>query len=158
LVLVAPRQWDEGLAGSIVEERAAMPGAMLPILHALQHEFGYIDERAIPVVADVLNVSRAEVVGVIHFYHDFKTEPGGRHLLQVCRAEACQSMGGDAVIEHIERRLGVKTGETTADRSVSLEPVFCLGNCALSPALMLDGRLYGRVTAAKADSLLAAAR
>jgi formate dehydrogenase subunit gamma len=156
--LAAPREWDEDLAGSIVRQRAAVPGAMLPILHALQHEFGYIDERAIPVVAEALNVSRAEVVGVIHFYHDFRTEPGGRHLLQVCRAEACQSMGGDAVIEHIQARLGVKTGETTADRSVSLEPVFCLGNCALSPALMLDGRLYGRITAAAADRLLAEAR
>jgi formate dehydrogenase subunit gamma len=128
------------------------------MLHALQEEFGYVPSDAFPLLADALNISRAEVVGVVRFYHDFKEEPTGRHLLKVCRAESCQAMGCDALVEHIEGALGVDLGATTADGALTVEEVFCLGNCALSPAVMLDDRLHGRVTAAKADRLIASAR
>jgi formate dehydrogenase subunit gamma len=147
--------WDEARVRAVIESRAHLPGAMLPVLHAVQDAFGYIDERAIPLVADVLNVSRAEVVGVIHFYHDFRTTPPGRHLLKICRAEACQSMGSDALAEHVTATLGVQMGGTTADGRYTVEAVYCLGNCALSPAAMLDRRLLGRVTPARADEILA---
>ena len=132
-----------------------LPGALLPILHALQEEFGYIDDVLIPLAAEALNLSHAEVHGVISFYHDFRRTPPGRHVLQICRAEACQSMGCNPLIEHVEKRLGVRLGETTADGNFTLRPIYCLGNCALSPAVMLDGQPYGRVSAAVADSLIA---
>lgn len=135
-----------------------MPGALLPILHALQDEFGYIDAEAIPLVAERLNLSKAEVHGVVSFYHDFRHTPPGRHILRICRAEACQSMGCDALVAHVEERLGVKMGETTADRSFTVEPVYCLGNCALSPSAMLDGKPYGRVSPQVADFLIDSAR
>ena len=131
-----------------------LPGALLPILHTLQEEFGYIDDAMIPLVAGVLNLSHAEVHGVISFYHDFRRAPAGRHVLQICRAEACQSMGCNPLIEHVEKRLGVRLGETTPDGNFTLRPIYCLGNCALSPAVMLDGQPYGRVSAAVADSLI----
>jgi formate dehydrogenase subunit gamma len=152
------RDWDSESAERIIGELKEMDGACLPILHALQEEFGYIHDEAIPLIADALNLSRAEVVGVLHFYHDFKTEPRGEHVLKVCRAESCQAMGGEALVDHLEGRLGAIIGETTPDGAFSLEAVYCLGNCALSPALMLDNRLYGRVSPQKADSLLEAAR
>jgi len=135
-----------------------LPGALLPILHALQEEFGYIDDAMIPLIAEGLNISHAEVHGVISFYHDFRRAPAGRHVLQICRAESCQSMGCNSLIAHVEKNLGVKLGETTADRNITLRPVYCLGNCALSPAVMLDGQPYGRVSAAVADSLIENAR
>ena len=131
-----------------------LPGALLPILHSLQEEFGYIDDAMIPLIAEGLNISHAEVHGVISFYHDFRRAPAGRHVLQICRAESCQSMGCNSLIAHVEKNLGVKLGETTADRNITLRPVYCLGNCALSPAVMLDGQPYGRVSAAVADSLI----
>ena len=131
-----------------------LPGALLPILHALQEEFGYIDDAMIPLAAEALNLSHAEVHGVISFYHDFRRTPPGRHVLQICRAEACQSMGCNPLIEHVEKRLGVRLGETTPDGNFTLRPIYCLGNCALSPAVMLDGQPYGRVSAAVADSLI----
>lgn len=131
-----------------------LPGALLPILHALQEEFGYIDDAMIPLAAEALNLSHAEVHGVISFYHDFRRTPPGRHVLQICRAEACQSMGCNGLIEHVEKRLGVRLGETTPDGNFTLRPIYCLGNCALSPAVMLDGQPYGRVSAAVADSLI----
>jgi formate dehydrogenase subunit gamma len=148
-------QWDAALALTRIRELQHLPGALLPVLHALQAEFGYIDAAAIPLIADVLNLSEAEVFGVIGFYHDFRKEPAGRHLLRVCRAESCQAMGCENLIRHIEGRVGVKLGETAADRSITVEAVYCLGNCALSPAMMLDGELYGRVSATVADTLLA---
>ena len=135
-----------------------LPGALLPILHALQEEFGYIDKAAVPLIASALNISHAEVHGVISFYHDFRREPAGRHVLKICRAESCQSMGCESMIRHVEKRLGVKLGETTADGSFTVEPVFCLGNCALSPAVMLDGKPYGRVSSEVADFLIDSAR
>jgi formate dehydrogenase subunit gamma len=135
-----------------------LPGALLPILHSLQEEFGYIDDAMIPLIAEALNISHAEVHGVISFYHDFRRAPVGTHVLQICRAESCQSMGCNSLIAHVERNLGVKLGETTADGNITLRPVYCLGNCALSPAVMLDGQPYGRVSAAVADSLIENAR
>jgi len=135
-----------------------LPGALLPILHALQEEFGYIDDAMIPLIAEGLNISHAEVHGVISFYHDFRRAPAGRHTLQICRAESCQAMGCNSLIAHVEKSLGVKMGETSGDGSFTLRPVYCLGNCALSPAVMLDGQPYGRVSAAVADSLIENAR
>ena len=137
-----------------IEELRRLPGALLPILHALQDEFGYIDEEAVQLIAEALNISKAEVHGVISFYHDFRRTPPGRHMLRICRAESCQSMGCNSLIEHVEKRLGVKLGETTADGNFTLEPVYCLGNCGLSPAMMLDTQPYGRVSTAVADSLI----
>lgn len=150
--------WDADRALSRIRELEHLPGALLPILHALQEEFGYIDPEAIPLVADVLNISKAEVHGVVSFYHDFRQTPPGRHVLRICRAEACQSMGCEALVDHVEKHLGVKMGETTADRSFTLEPVYCLGLCALSPSAMLDGKPYGRVSPRAADFLIDSAR
>jgi formate dehydrogenase subunit gamma len=155
---VAQRPWSEADAAEIIAGHKDLPGAMLPMLHALQEAFGYIDGAAIPLVAEALNVSKAEVHGVIGFYHDFRTALPGRHVLKLCRAEACQSMGCDALVAHVERGLRVTLGETTEDGAVTLEAVYCLGNCALSPAAMLDGKLYGRVSPAKADALVERAR
>jgi formate dehydrogenase subunit gamma len=152
------QEWDAGLALTRIRELEHLPGALLPVLHALQEQFGYIDGAAIPLIADALNISQAEVHGVIGFYHDFRREPPGRHILRVCRAEACQAMGCENLIRHIEDHVGVKVGTTAEDRSVTMEAIYCLGNCALSPALMLDGKLYGRVSAAMADILLDDAR
>jgi len=146
--------WDAEFALARIRELQHLPGALLPILHALQEEFGYVDETAVPVVAEALNLSHAEVHGVITFYHDFRHTPPGRHTLQVCRAESCQAMGCDQLIRHLESRLGVKIGNTTPDESFTFLPVFCLGNCALSPAAMLDGKPYGRLSAEIADFLL----
>ena len=148
------QRWDADLALARIRELAHLPGALLPVLHALQEQFGYIDAAAIPLVADALNLSFAEVHGVTSFYHDFRRQPPGRHVLRVCRAEACQAMGCDSLIRHIEHRAGTKIGETSPSGSLTMEAVYCLGNCALSPALMLDGKLYGRVSASTADLLL----
>ena len=137
-----------------IRELEPLDGALLPILHALQDEFGYIDEAAVPLIADALNLSQAEVQGVVGFYHDFRRLPGGRHVLRLCRAEACQSMGCDKTIAHVEQRLGVKLGETTPDGALTLREVFCLGLCALSPAAMLDDQPHGRVTPQVADMLI----
>ena len=146
--------WNADRAIMRIRELEHLPGALLPILHALQEEFGYIDKAAIPLIADALNISHAEVYGVISFYRDFRDTPSGRHVLKMCRAESCQSMGCDATIQHVEERLGVKLGETTADASFTVEAVYCLGLCALSPAVMLDGKPYGRVSSEIADSLI----
>ena len=146
--------WDADRALTRIQELQELPGALLPVLHALQEEFGYIDTAAIPLVADALNLSQAEVHGCVSFYHDFRKTPGGGHDLQICRAEACQSMGCEALVEHVEKRLGIKLGETTPDRALSVRAVYCLGNCALSPSVMLDGKPYGRVSNQVADFLI----
>ena len=150
--------WDADVALSLIRELRPLPGGLLPILHALQEEFGYVDEAAIPLIAEALNLSRAEVHGVISFYHDFRHEPPGRHVLRMCRAESCQSMGCEKMIGHVEDRLKTKMGQTTDDRNFTLEAVYCLGNCALSPAVMLDGKLFGRVSSDVADFLIDDAR
>lgn len=131
----------------IVEEMRGLEGPLLPILHALQEEFGHVPIETLPVIAEALNLSRAEVHGVVSFYHDFRREPTGRHVLKLCRAEACQSMGGDAIAAQVERALGVSLGETSADGRVTLEPVYCLGLCACAPAALLDGEPMGRLDA-----------
>lgn len=133
----------------------ASPAGLLPALHQVQDARGYISDEAVVELAKTHNVSRAEVEGVIGFYHDFRRVPPGRHILRVCRAESCQAMGGDALAEHAIRTLGTNFGATTADGAVTLEAAYCLGNCACSPAVMLDERLVGRVTAARLDALLA---
>jgi formate dehydrogenase subunit gamma len=156
--MITGHAWDEGRAHLIIEELKELPGALLPILHALQEEFGYIHPDAVPLVAQALFLSHAEVVGVISFYHDFRREPAGCHTLRVCRAEACQSMGCETVVDHLRSRLGIEMGQTTADGAITLQTVYCLGNCALSPAVMLDGSLYGRVSLERVDELIDAAR
>ena len=147
--------WDIDVARGIIAGKQSMPGPLLPILHALQEEFGYIDREAEPLIADILNVTRAEVHGVVTFYHDFRHAPPARHVLKLCRAEACQSTGGDKLAAHAEAKIGVALGEATADGRVSLEPVYCLGLCAVAPSAMLDGRVIGRMDEAKLDHLLA---
>jgi formate dehydrogenase subunit gamma len=149
--------WDPAEAQDIVDRLKHLPGASLPILHALREHFGYVDRDAVPMVAKALNLSQAEIHGVISFYHDFRAAPAGRSVIKLCRAEACQSMGCRSLEAHAQRRLGIGFGKTTADRRFTLEPVYCLGNCALSPAVMIDGELYGRVDAARFDSLVEAA-
>jgi formate dehydrogenase iron-sulfur subunit len=149
--------WSADRARAIAAAHAGERGALLPVLHALQQEFGYVDPRAVSVVADVLNLSRAEVHGVVTFYRDFRAEPPGRRVVRVCRAEACQSVGADAVVAHAQERLGIRFGETTADGAVSLDQVFCLGNCALGPSVMVDGIVHGLVDPPRLDALLAGA-
>ncbi|MCI2976289.1 MAG: formate dehydrogenase subunit gamma [Ferrimicrobium sp.] len=146
--------WSDELAGSVIKGKVTERGALLPILHGLSATFGYIDPRAIPLVAEALNLSEAEVFGVITFYKDFRSEPPGASVIRLCQAEACQSMGADRVAQHAKKRLGIGFGETTPDHAVTLEEVFCLGNCALSPAAMIDGRLVGRVDEERFDKLL----
>lgn len=128
----------------ILEAHQGLEGPLLPILHAIQEAFGYVPETAVPQIAKALTLSKAEVHGVISFYHDFRSAPAGRHVLKLCRAEACQTMGADAVADRIKKALGIDWHETTADGRVTLEPVFCLGLCACGPAAMVDGRLVGR--------------
>ena len=142
---------------ALIEARREMPGALLPILHAVQETFGYVDDAHVAVIASALNLSRAEVHGVVTFYHDFRRQPPGRHVLRLCRAEACQSMGCEALAEALTRQLGIEFGETTADGRLTLEAVYCLGNCALSPAAILDGKVHGRIDETALDRLLKAA-
>jgi formate dehydrogenase subunit gamma len=146
--------WSKDRADAIIAAYRENEGAMLPILHALQEEFGFIPKEAVPLVAVALNLSRAEVHGVITFYHDFRRTPPGRHVLKLCRAEACQSMGGDALSAQARDRLQVEWGETSADGRVTLEPVFCLGLCACAPAAMLDDKVVGGLDHARLGALL----
>lgn len=150
--------WDAVRGAEIIAEHAGLEGATLVMLHALQEAFGYVPEPAIPMIAAALNLSRAEVYGVFTFYHDFRKQPAGRHVLKLCRAEACQAAGGDALAERCEERLGIALGETTADAQVTLEPIYCLGLCAVAPAAMLDGRVIGRLDEPRIDGLVAEAQ
>ncbi len=150
--------WDQDSARMIVAGLAHLEGATLPMLHALQDEFGYVDPQAVPLIAEALNLSRAEVHGVVTFYHDYRDHPTGRHVLKLCRAEACQSMGGDEIAERIKKLLGIDFHQTTLDGAVTLEPIFCLGLCACAPAAMLDGELHARLDAASVAELVAEAR
>lgn len=130
------------------------PGALLPILHGIQDNLGHIPEEAVPLIADELNLSRAEVHGVISFYHYFRQTPPGRHCLQICQAESCQAMGSEALTDYAKSLLKIDFHETTHDESVSLEPVYCLGNCACSPSVMIDDEVHGRVTPEKLEQIL----
>lgn len=136
----------------------ALPGALLPVLHAIQDALGFVPPAAVPRIAHALNLSQAEVHGVITFYHDFRSSPPGRHVLKLCRAEACQAMGADALAARLTGRLGIAWKETTPDGTLTIEPVYCLGNCALSPAVLLDGKLRGRITADVLDGIVDACR
>lgn len=150
--------WSEDLAREIIARHAKREGATLPILHEVQHTFGYVPEPVIPMIADALNVSRAEVHGTFTFYHDFRREPAGNRVLKLCRAEACQAAGGDHLCERAEKKLGVKIGETTADNRVTFEPVYCLGLCSVAPSAMLDGKIYGRLDESRVDQLVSEAQ
>ncbi|SRR5579871_1330181 len=136
----------------------SVAGPTIPILHAVQDALGYVPKDAVSVIAAELNLSRAEVHGVLTFYHYFRTEKPGRHVIHLCRAEACQSVGAVALEAHAKRHLGIGFHETTADRAISLEPVYCLGNCSLGPSVMVDKRLEGRVSTERFDALVARAR
>ena len=133
-----------------------MPGGLLPLLHAIQGDLGYIPPESVAAIAAGLSLSRAEVHGVISFYHDFRSEPPGRHVVQICRAEACQAMGSRALETHVKSSLGIDYGGTTADGGISLQPVYCLGNCACSPSVRIDDDIHARVDAEKMDVLIAA--
>jgi formate dehydrogenase subunit gamma len=146
--------WNQDQAQQIIAGLADVEGGSLPILHALQNVFGCIPLDAEPLVAAALNISRAEVHGIVTFYHEFRRKPPGRHILQVCRAEACQAVGAETVVAHACRTLGVDWHGTSSDGAVTLEPVFCLGLCATGPAALLDGKPLGRLSEARFDRML----
>jgi formate dehydrogenase subunit gamma len=157
-----PREWIvtpaiEDTARSIIARHLDQEGAALPILHALQAEFGYLPAETLPVVAEALNITRAEIYGIATFYHDFHFEPRGKHVLALCRAEACQSMGAQELARQAQARLGIGWGDTTQDGQVTLEQTFCLGLCACAPSAVIDGKLVGRLTPQKLDAIMAEA-
>lgn len=139
---------------AVVDAHRALRGALLPILHEIQAEFGHVDAAAVPVVAEGLNLSQAEVAAVLAFYRDFRTTAPGRHRIRICRAEACLARGADALLDHVRARLSLDLDQTGADGRFTLEPVWCLGNCALGPSVEIDGRLHGRVDAARFDEVM----
>jgi formate dehydrogenase subunit gamma len=151
-VVAAPA--DEARILAAVERNSHRDGPLIEILHEVQAEFGCIPSGAVPLIARALNLSRAEVHGVVTFYHHFRSKAPGRHVLQICRAESCQAAGGRALERHAQQRLGVGFGETTPDGRLTLEAVYCLGLCACSPAAMLDDEVHGRVTAERLDALI----
>lgn len=150
-------QYLTAVQGAIANQQGK-PGALLPILHDIQDAIGHIPPDAVPVIANALNLSRAEVHGVISFYHYFRQTPPGKHTVQICQAESCQAMGSTTLTEHAKQCLGIDFHETTADGEFSMEPVYCLGHCACSPSVMVDDQVHGRVSNEKLDQLLAAAR
>ena len=141
-----------------IAQHKAMPGALLPLLHAIQDDFGYVPEDAYLPISKALALSVAEVHGVVTFYHHFRRHPAGKHILQICRAESCQAMGAVKLEADIIAALGIDFHETTKDGAITLEPIYCLGNCACSPAVMMDDEVYGRMDAAKVAELVAEAR
>lgn len=147
-------QYNASIAADIINRFGAKPELLVQVLHAFVERYGYISEDAIRQIANELNLSRAEVHGVVSFYHDFRTTPPGEHIVRICQAESCQAMGSRALTAHAEQRLGVALHGTTDDGQVTLEPVYCLGNCACSPAIMIDHKVYGRVDSDKLDKLL----
>ncbi|HEY0563226.1 MAG TPA: formate dehydrogenase subunit gamma [Methylophilus sp.] len=141
-----------------IQSHKTMPGALLPILHAIQDDIGYVPEETYPSISRALALSIAEIHGVVTFYHHFRRHPVGQHVLQVCRAESCQAMGAEALEAHIKSTLGIDFHQTTADGAITLEPVYCLGNCACSPAVLMDEELYGRVDSQKIAEIISEAR
>ena len=139
---------------NVVESHRGRIGALLPVLHAIQDMFGFIPTEAIPLLAGAMNLSRAEIHGVMSFYHDFRSEPPGKHVVHLCRAEACQAMGAYGLEQHARERLGIDYGETTNDGQFTLEPVYCLGNCACSPSLRIGDELFARVSPERFDELI----
>jgi formate dehydrogenase subunit gamma len=156
--MAAFETWSQARGRAIIDAHAEREGAALPILHALQEVFGCVPPAAVPLVAAALNVTRAEIHGIVTFYRDFRAAPPGTHVLKLCRAEACQAMGGDALAGEARRQLAIDWGETSADGSVTLEPVFCLGLCACAPAAMLDGKVVGALDPTRLGALLRQAR
>lgn len=152
--LIDVRATKPGAASIIASRYDNRPDALLEILHDLQAEVGFVPEASLPVLAKALNLSRAEVHGVVSFYHDFRRRPAGRHVVKVCRAEACQSMKGNELAEAAQKTLKVKFGETTSDGAITLEAVYCLGLCATSPSMLVDERPYGRMTPKKLQALV----
>jgi len=142
----------------IVQDMAGLEGPLLPILHGIQEEFGYVPQETLPIIAEALNLSRAEVHGVVTFYHDYRSHPAGRHVLKLCQAEACQSMGSDRIAALVQQKLGIGFHETSSDGAVTLEPVYCLGLCACAPSAMLDGQVIGRLDAEAVDEIVAEVR
>jgi formate dehydrogenase subunit gamma len=154
-MLTKPEMSPDGeRARDVCGRHGNRPDELIEILHEVQEELGCVPEAVIPVIAKAVNLSRAEVHGVITFYHDFRSEPAGRHVVKICRAESCQSMNGEALCNHARASLELGFGETAADGSVTLDAVYCLGNCALSPAMMVDGELHGRVDAKRFDEIM----
>lgn len=148
------QQDTEAAITEIADAHGGVEGALLPILHAVQHRVGWVPASAVPIIAEALNLSRAEVHGVLTFYQDFRPAPAGRHVLKVCQAEACQARGARELTQHAEARLGVPLGETTADGAVTLEAIYCLGLCANGPAALIDGAPLARLNAAALDGLI----
>ena len=146
--------WDEGRARAIIASHEGGEGATLPILHDLQSAFGFVPDEAVPLMAHALNLTRAEVHGVVTFYHEFRRHPPGRHIMRLCRAEACQALGCDALARHVRSRLNIDWHETTSDGALTLEPVFCLGLCAIGPAALLDGQPLARLDPARLETAL----
>lgn len=144
---------DAALA--ICQKHGNRPDELLEIFHDMMHDIGHVPESTLPVIANALNLSRAEVYGVVSFYHDFRREPAGEHVIKICRAEACQSMGTEGLCRHAEKKLGAKLGTTSSDGKYTVEQVFCLGNCALSPAMMIGDKLYGKVDTKRFDEIVA---
>ena len=150
--------YDQSAVTALIAARVGMPGALLPILHAVQDLVGYIPSDVIPQIAEQLNLSRAEVHGVVTYYHHFRQQPVGRHVVQICRAEACQSRGSHALVLHAQAVLGCGFHETSADGEFTLEPAYCLGQCAVAPSMMVDEVVVGRASPAKFDRLIATRR
>ncbi len=143
--MIQASHWNAARAAEIIGEHAGLEGPMLPILHALQEEFGCVGEAAAPLIAQALNLTRAEVHGVVSFYHDFRHEPAARHVLKLCRGESCQSMGSEALARNLLDRLGIDWNGSSGERNLTVEPVYCLGLCASSPAALLDGEPIARL-------------
>lgn len=141
-----------------IASHRSMPGALMPLLHAIQDDLGYVPESSYPNIAKALNLSVAEVHGVVTFYHHFRTHAPGRHILQICRAESCQAMGSEALEAHVKKTLGVDYHETTQDGAITLEAIYCLGNCACSPSIMIDEKVCGRVDADRINQIIAEAK
>ena len=147
-------KYDTAIGSEIINQFGGKPELLVQILHAFVKRYGFIHEAAIRQIADELNISRADVHGVVSFYHDFRTTKPGRHIVKICQAEACQAMGSRSLTAHAEKKLEVALNEITEDGGVSLEPVYCLGNCACSPAVMIDEKVYGRVDPDRLDALI----
>jgi len=149
-----PKKYDSAIATEIINNFGAAPEMLVQILVAFVERYSYISEQAIRQIAKELNLSRAEVHGVVSYYHDFRTVPPGKHVVKICQAESCQAMGSRKLTSHAEKSIGVNLSQTTEDGELTLEPVYCLGNCACSPAVMIDEQVYGRVDAQKFDRLV----
>ncbi len=151
-------KYAASIGSEIINQFGRKPELLVQVLHAFVERYGFINEEAMRQIADELNISRADIHGVVSFYHDFRTTKPGKHIVKICQAEACQAMGSRSLTAHAEKKLGVTLHETTDDGDVSLEPIYCLGNCACAPAVMIDEKVYGRVDPDKLDLLIGRCR